>query len=466
MQPAEASKPGPAPKRQSEAQPASTEATTGRTPALSAGATQISPFKAAQTSANEVKPSPVKAAEANRRGKVKPEKKADQKPKARRKIVLPSPPSAKKPAKSSAKSKAKTVSAKQKQGGSAIAAVPDKKVQASKAHTSRNADTKGSHDKEGPRNDCEGVEFTTAASLEAGKVGQSDEDVSHKTNAGEKARKAVQPGGKLRAFADPNELPQTKFETPHTEPADAPDAVEPRGKLEKVAKAMEVDGDKEANQASPDAPQAVAATASTKGKGDKTTGDMSPAGEATRQADSPAGAEKSMAEPSQEEETVARAVPGAEGQTSLPDPSSQKEAAVLRLTTNGSEAERPADTGGSMQSVADASRNATPADRQSGGTSPSSAPKSAAKPRGLRPIPDSTMLDPDPEALSGFQSGGFQGGGFQGGNAGAQNPTAPKRGLRPIPDSTMLDPMPSRESPLHLVAPGMRSLHNFFEVSF
>ena len=242
--------------------------------------------------------------------------------------------------------------------------------------------------------------------------------------------KAVQPNGKLRAFANPDELPETKNEKPHVEPtgdmpilspATATNTAQEAGKAVDGGKSM----DQLQDQARPESPQLDA-----KRKSARSSNIEGAAATESRHA----------VEPPQDsvENNSANALVDAQPTTAQglhnPDPSAGRQqnppskpapdifsefAAVVDTAT-------PVANGGTAKPPPEPQPTSAGPPPESQATAGEQG-KEAKKRPGLRPIPDSTMLDPDPEAGSRQNRAYTQRGG-------------PPRGLRPIPDSSTLEP--------------------------
>ena len=241
-----------------------------------------------------------------------------------------------------------------------------------------------------------------------------------------KLGKAVQPNGGLRAFANPDELPQTKNEAPH---------VEPTGDMPKTSVAS-------AQKKAQEAGKAIECGRSMEQLQDQAASPVGDEGRQPNELDMPAesgppkhtvGPEKNaVMDPSESAEGRGR-FGDVEETTEVQAPSEQG----LHNPEPGASRQhpRPPDpTPDSFSQFAAAVDTATPMGSRATARPQPAAEATAAEPsqepknhQGLRPIPDSTMLDPDPEAGRGQNGASFARGG-------------PLRGLRPIPDSSILEP--------------------------
>ena len=254
--------------------------------------------------------------------------------------------------------------------------------------------------------------------------------------------KAVLPNGKLRAFADPDELPQTKHEPPHVErTGDMPSkfAASTQKKSQEAGQAIE--GGRSMDQAQDQA--------------------MSPIEDEfawPEERESPDPRESQLAEAA-DSKAVSKSLQSAEGRSKA-KPVKEKTGAQASAAqglhnpdpSTSRQHPRPADpTPESFSDFAAAVDTATPMGTGAAARPQPSAQATAAQPQpsaqataagssqqpkkrpGLRPIPDSTMLDPDPEAGRGQNGANLSRGG-------------PPRVLRPIPDSSILEPDSPRKS--------------------
>lgn len=386
---------------------------------------QISPFKAPSVQ------QPGKAGKANAKkyGPIepqqKPEQKLEQKRRARKKIVLPSPPSAKKKdagksglqnPPSGAKDPAKATAAPRKNvernaraqadarqepgpgaGGESSKQRPAKPLSQSQGKSSTGSQPKAQTQAEAVSDPARAQQDPKGDAVLL--VNSSEEGSPNTAHAEEEAGKAIQPGGKLRAFANPDDLPQTKDT------------------------ASNVEADSTADGGLPAGGELVGLTPSDKGSsapqpGEDLSPDISQQAKASRPKGKPSGSGQ------QELGDLCKS------RLESRDPSSE---ATERLKQPTDQAEQPDPAAGpvrveDLEKDIDASLVA--AERQPSGNLP--LPFEAPKPsprqkRGLQPIPDSTIMDPDPEASTRAQSNAAR--------------AAPKRGLRPMPDSTIADPM-------------------------
>lgn len=215
-------------------------------------------------------------------------------------------------------------------------------------------------------------------------------EVRHITHAGEEAGKAILPGGRLRAFANPDELEQTKDEPAHVDSLATNFAGDPQ--LQTPPDAVPIRQDED----------------------DMVSIGMEQANElATQPSREQAHAPGAARKLSHDVSTV---------QASEGDP-------ILVPSQAGAPQARSPDASKLPQGQGGVAVEA----REPHGNVPSDVPKPVAKPvrRGLQPIPDSSILDPDPDASRGSK----------------RNPSSShagqRRGLRPIPDSTITDPTPA-----------------------
>ena len=363
---------------------------------------QISPFKAKKAQQNPI----TKGSS----GKKKTEQDKEQKGKAEhaKKGKKTSDPSAKPQSSKQAKDKSKkdTSQGKSKEDEKAAAEIHEARLRPSGAEPSHSA-----------AEASKGRQHTEWGSLPAKQEAKQSSDAGQSSDI--ESGKAVQPNGKLRAFANPDELPETKNEKPHIEPtgdmpitstATAANAAQEAGKAVDGGKSM----DQLQDQARPKSPQLDA----DRKNSDSRDPERAEATESKHAADLPLNSAKGNSGNALED-----AEPSTAQGLHNPDPSAgrQQNPPPKPAPDNFSEFAAAVDT---ATPVANGASAGPPPESQA---TAGEQGKEAKKRPGLRPIPDSTMLDPDPEAGSRQNRAYTQRGG-------------PPRGLRPIPDSSTLEP--------------------------
>lgn len=363
----------------------------------------ISPFKAKGAQQNPIpRDSPSKKASAP--GKVE-KGKAEPVQKAKKKLDLPAGPQPSKEAKGKGSQKAaREISNGRDKAG---AEIHEARLKTSGAEPSQPA----SRPVDKQHND------SGAPAADTSRASSSDARKSHAIESG----KAVQPNGKLRAFADPDELPQTKDESPHVEPTrdmPAKSVASEQKQAQEGGRAIEGGRsmDQLQNQSVLPANEGPQSNTGMKVSEPETSeGNQNPVSKAALEI--PQSAEDRGKAESGEgiagaSESAAQGLHNPESNSSRQQPRPQEPAPE------------------SFSSFAAAVDTATPMGNGTAARPQPAAQATAAEPKkrpGLRPIPDSTMLDPDPEAGRGQNGAHMQRGG-------------PPRGLRPIPDSTILEP--------------------------